>query len=86
MKCLIVSSRFMNSFIDLCRALGNERRVRMYISIHERGQLAVCDLADEIGISEPAASFHLKKLLRVGLIKQRRDGKFTLSSSGVKNI
>jgi len=70
----------MQPLVEFCRALGSERRFQLYQIIHEREGLAVCDLAEEMGLSEPATCFHLKKLLRVGLIKQSRIGKFTVSS------
>jgi DNA-binding transcriptional ArsR family regulator len=71
----------MQLFVDFCRALANERRVSMFILIQKQMEMSVCELADAFGITEQAASFHLKKLLKVGLVRQRRDGKYTLSIS-----
>lgn len=71
----------MTELIELFRALGSERRFKIFLHLQENKEATVCDIAKLLDVSEPAACFHLKKLLRVGIIQQRRDGKFTISSS-----
>ena len=70
----------MEPLVELFRALGNSRRLKGFIYLHKNGGAAVCDLAEELGISEQATSFHLKKLARAGIIKQNKVGKFVISS------
>lgn len=54
-------------------ALGNETRLRMLYVMWEASELCVCDLADIFGISQPAASRHVKILREKGLIEPRRE-------------
>ena len=58
---------------EICSALADPRRLRLLYSINKR-QRNVSDLADEIGISQPAASRHLKILKTCGLVKSIRRG------------
>lgn len=68
----------MKLLADFFRALGNERRLVIWLRLHG-GEACVVELANELGISEVATSKHLKKLARVGLIEQIRRGEYVLS-------
>ena len=39
----------------------------------------MCDIAEELNISEQAASRHLKKLERARIVRQKREGEYVLS-------
>ena len=39
-------------------------------------EMCVCDLADQLGVSQPNASHHLKVLRSAGLIRCQRQGGF----------
>lgn len=54
-------------------AASNETRVRTMYVLWEAGELCVCDLADILGISQPAVSRHLKILREKALVETRRD-------------
>jgi len=69
----------MKILADFFRALGNERRLVIWLRLHERDSLCVMELAQEFGISEEATSKHLKKLVGAGLIEQTRQGEYVLS-------
>ena len=69
----------MKLLADFFRALGNERRLAIWLYLHDYGSAAVIDLAEFMRISEEATSKHLKKMARVGLIKQTRRGEYVLS-------
>jgi ArsR family transcriptional regulator len=58
---------------DLCSALADPRRILILYVLSERG-INVSDLAKEVGISQPAASRHLKILRERGLVKPVRQG------------
>jgi DNA-binding transcriptional ArsR family regulator len=58
----------------LFAALADETRSRIAFAL-SRDELCVCDLATLIGISVPAASYHLRLLRGARLVKYRRDGK-----------
>lgn len=58
---------------DICSALADPRRILLLytISVQPRN---VSDLAAELGISQPAASRHLKILRERGLVQATRQG------------
>ena len=58
------------------KALAEERRLRM-VELLLRKERCVRDLARELGISESAASQHLKALREAGLLTGVKRGYFT---------
>jgi len=58
---------------DICSALADPRRILLLYAIAENPR-NVSDLAEEIGISQPAASRHLKILRERGLVDAVRMG------------
>lgn len=58
---------------DICSALADPRRILLLYALNEKSQ-NVSDLADEIGMSQPAASRHLKLLRERGLVRAVRQG------------
>jgi ArsR family transcriptional regulator len=59
----------------LCRALGDETRLRL-IERLRGGEQCVCDLTDDLAASQPRLSFHLKTLKDAGLVTDRREGRW----------
>lgn len=59
-------------------ALAHEHRLRIFRMLVREGPngLTAGELADGIGASATAASFHLKELDRAGLIRPTRDGRY----------
>ena len=58
---------------DICSALADPRRILLLYALAEQPR-NVNDLANEIGISQPATSRHLKLLRERGLVTATRDG------------
>ncbi len=58
---------------DICSALADPRRILMLYALAEKS-LNVSDLASQIGISQPAASRHLKLMRERGLVNPVRNG------------
>lgn len=58
---------------EICSALADPRRILMFYVLAER-PLNVSELADEVGISQPAASRHLKIMRQRGLVQSVRKG------------
>jgi DNA-binding transcriptional ArsR family regulator len=58
---------------DICSALADPRRILILYVLSER-TLNVSELAEEVGISQPAASRHLKILRERGLVRAVRQG------------
>ena len=58
---------------DMCSALADPSRILLIYALAEK-PYCVSDLASEIGISQPAASRHLKILRESGLVRPLRQG------------
>ena len=68
-----LSSEVTQLHADICSALADPRRILLLYAISE-GPQNVSDLANLIGISQPAASRHLKILRERGLVNAVRVG------------
>jgi ArsR family transcriptional regulator len=57
------------------KALGDPVRLRLFslIASHAGGEACVCDIQD-VGVSQPTVSHHLKKLRDAGLVTSERRG------------
>lgn len=57
------------------KALSDPVRVRLFSRIASRpgGEACVCDIQD-VGVSQPTVSHHLKRLREAGLLTSRRRG------------
>ncbi|HET6364457.1 MAG TPA: metalloregulator ArsR/SmtB family transcription factor [Nitrospirota bacterium] len=66
----------MEELISVFKALSDETRLRI-IKLLEQGELCVCDIVAALDIIQPKASFHLGALRASGLIKDRKQGKWT---------
>ena len=58
---------------EICSAMADPRRILLLYAISEEPR-NVSDLADYVGISQPAASRHLKILRERGLVNAIRQG------------
>jgi DNA-binding transcriptional ArsR family regulator len=58
---------------ELCGALSDPKRILMLYVLAEH-TLNVSDLAEEVGISQPAASRHLRILRERGIVQAERQG------------
>ncbi|WP_067049161.1 metalloregulator ArsR/SmtB family transcription factor [Methanofollis ethanolicus] len=58
------------------KVLGDLTRLKIIylLATDTTGKLGVSDLAERLGISQPAASQHLKTLKGVGIVESRREG------------
>lgn len=55
------------------RFLGDPTRLKIIASMAE-SERCVCDLTDQLGLSQPLVSWHLGKLRDAGLVRSRREG------------
>lgn len=57
------------------KALADPVRLRLFsrVAAHEGGEACVCDIQD-VGVSQPTVSHHLKKLREAGLLTSERRG------------
>jgi ArsR family transcriptional regulator len=66
----------MQDLLTIFKALSEETRLRI-LKLLENGELCVCDLVAALDMSQPKVSFHLNVLRGAGLVKDRRQGKWT---------
>lgn len=65
----------LRSAAFLARALADENRLRIVLSLVQ-GRKTVSRLVEELGISQPLVSHHLKELKRALLVSVERSGPF----------
>ncbi len=60
------------------KALGDPTRVRLLslIAAHEGGEACICDLTDNVGLSQGTVSHHMKSLTAAGLVSRDQRGKW----------
>lgn len=64
---------------DLLQVLAEPRRLRILYLLTQR-EMCVCEVLDELGISQPLASHHLRVLQEAGLIRSRRQAQYVFYS------
>lgn len=70
------------------KALGDENRIRI-LKMLRSGEKCACKLLEELNISQPTLSHHMKTLCDVGIVTGRKEGKWThysICCDGVKHI
>lgn len=63
----------------LFKALADETRLRM-LKLLEVREMCVCEVMVALGLTQPTASHHLGILENVGLVKDRKEGKWVFYS------
>ena len=64
------------------KALSDENRIRI-MKLLRTGEKCACKLLEELNISQPTLSHHMKILCDSGLVTGRREGKWTHYSISV---
>ena len=59
----------------ILKALAGIARLTIVYHLVHQGEITVTELIDLLGISQPLASWHLRKLRRAGIIQTRRVGR-----------
>lgn len=57
------------------RAIADPNRLKI-ICVLQSGSKCVCEIVPAVGISDKLASHHLKQLKNIGLLNEKREGKF----------
>ncbi|MEC4892085.1 MAG: metalloregulator ArsR/SmtB family transcription factor [Oscillatoria sp. PMC 1051.18] len=57
------------------RALSDPIRFQV-VELLKSGEMCVCDLCEEIGVSQSKLSFHLKTLKEASLVRPRQEGRW----------
>ena len=66
------------------KALGDENRIRI-LKMLRSGEKCACKLLDELNVTQPTLSHHMKILCDSGIVIGRKEGKwmhYTISASG----
>lgn len=63
----------MNDFMDITKALSDENRVRVLMSLRKR-ELCVCQVIELLALAPSTVSKHMSILKHAGLIKSRKAG------------
>ena len=61
-------------------ALSDDIRLKIVRLLISHSELCVCQLQELFGISQPNISFHLRVLKKAGLVKSRKEGKWSYYS------
>lgn len=72
-----MTNKNINIMADLFKALGDASRLRIIkiLASHEDNTFCVSQIAEILGISQPAVSQHMSVLKKVGLLNSEQDGK-----------
>ena len=57
------------------RAISDPNRLKI-ICVLQSGSRCVCEIVPAVGISDKLASHHLKQLKKIGLLIEKKEGKF----------
>ena len=73
---------------DVFNAIAELQRREILVQLRA-GERPVTDLAQELGMSQPGASKHLRVLREVGLVRDRRAGRqrlYGLDAAGLRSV
>lgn len=72
----------------LMKALGDETRVKIFDMLTQ-GELCACKLHEELNITQPTLSYHMKILCKSGLVSVRRDGvwmRYSINKNSLESL
>lgn len=81
----------MNNYADVSfqfKTLGDESRLRI-LSMLISGEKCACKLLDELQITQPTLSHHMRILAASGLVRTRKEGKwrhYTIIPAAMQNL
>ena len=85
----IMSAESVEKKSKVFKALGDENRLRILGLLTAR-EMCVCEVMVALDLTQPTASHHLRILENVGLVKDRKEGKWVFYSlsepSLIKNL
>ena len=73
---------------DVFNAIAEPQR-REILALLRAGEIPVTELAQELGMTQPRASKHLRVLREVGLVRNRKEGKqrlYGLDAHGLRPV
>jgi len=73
---LVTDDQQVDTQVTVFKALANESRVRILDALRE-GELCACELQVVLDAPQSTVASHLRELADAGLVKKRRQGKWT---------
>lgn len=70
----------LNMVVEIFKALSEKNRVRVIAALTRNYELCVCQITLMLGLAYSTVSRHLNILLKAGLIRVRKDGKWAYYS------
>lgn len=70
----LLPSEKASELVALFKVLGNDTRLRLLHALHRGGEVAVGELASQVGMRPQAVSNQLQRLADRGMVTARRDG------------
>lgn len=58
------------------RALSDPRRLMTLWLLRREGELCACEVQSALGLNHSTVSHHMRELVRAGLVRTRREGKW----------
>ena len=68
------------------RALADRKRWHIVQSLAQHDEITVTQLSDELRLSQPLISWHLRKLRKAGIVKTKRSGRQVWCSLNRKSL
>jgi len=66
----------MKDLPTFLKALADPNRLRLLTAIDTHGELCACQLTELLGVTGATCSQHLSQLVKAGLLKRRRAGRW----------
>jgi ArsR family transcriptional regulator len=66
----------MNNFMNITKALADESRVRVVMSLTQQQELCGCQIVELLRLATPTVSRHMAILQGAGLVQSRKSGRW----------
>jgi DNA-binding transcriptional ArsR family regulator len=73
----------MKDLLDFLKLIADETRLKIIMMLSRR-DMCVCEIMDELGMSQPAVSHHLRILKKKGIVRDDKDGRWVFYSLNKK--
>lgn len=76
-RCLYPADK-AERIATITKALSDPARLRLlqFVAATKSGTVCACHLPEELGITQPTMSFHMKKLYEAGLVDREKRGRW----------
>jgi len=72
----------MVNFVNVYKALSDMTRIRiLHLLLQAKNELCICEIMDSLQLAQYNISKHIKELKIVGLVKERKEGRFVFYST-----